>query len=158
MTGLTFSRPWRSKSLFASKLIRISINKRTRGVRVRYDAILPPFISIKWCPRSYSHTGPWSLYISIFIYLYLYLYLSIYLSIYLSLSIYLYLSISLCALCWVCFQGADWPGVRRWPRGWRKWTSWMSEHRFENVEVLPLVVLPSYAAGEEAQGQKKYPR
>ena len=41
-------RPWKAKSPFAfgSKPIKISINKGTLGVRVRYDAVLLPFMSI----------------------------------------------------------------------------------------------------------------
>ena len=35
-------RPWKSKSPFASRPIKTSINKGTRGVRVRYDTVLPP--------------------------------------------------------------------------------------------------------------------
>ena len=42
-------RPWKSKSAFASRHITISRklkNTRTQGVRARYDALLPPVISI----------------------------------------------------------------------------------------------------------------
>ena len=50
-------RPWKAQSPFASRHIRISIRKGTRGVRTRYDTVLLPFISIVRCPRSSSHTG-----------------------------------------------------------------------------------------------------
>ena len=54
MTGRMFHRtkemiprrPWKAKSPFASRPIRISINKGMRGVSVRYVAVLLPFISI----------------------------------------------------------------------------------------------------------------
>ena len=35
-------RPWKSKSPFASRPMKTSINKGTRGVRARYDAVRPP--------------------------------------------------------------------------------------------------------------------
>ena len=38
------------KSPFASRPIKININKGTRGVHVRYDAVLLPFISIVRSP------------------------------------------------------------------------------------------------------------
>ena len=58
MTGRRFHRttemiphrPWKAKSPFASRPIKISINKGTRGVRARYDAVLLPFISIVRSP------------------------------------------------------------------------------------------------------------
>ena len=58
MTGRRFHRtteviprrPWKSKSPFAPRLIKITINKGTRGVRASYDAVLPPFISIVRSP------------------------------------------------------------------------------------------------------------
>ena len=53
MTGRRFHRttpaiprrPWKSKSPFASRPLKTSIKKGTRGVRTRYDTVLPPFIS-----------------------------------------------------------------------------------------------------------------
>ena len=64
MTGRRFHRttealprrPWKAKRFFASRPIKISIKKGTRGVRTRYDTVLFPFISI--VPRSSSHVGP----------------------------------------------------------------------------------------------------
>ena len=39
-------RPWKSKSPFASRTIKTSKNTGTQGVHARYDAVLPPIISI----------------------------------------------------------------------------------------------------------------
>ena len=54
MTGRRFhrtmdmilARPWKSKSPSASTLIKQCTNKGTQGVQARYDAELPPIISI----------------------------------------------------------------------------------------------------------------
>ena len=51
-------RPWKSKSPFASRPIKISIKRGTRGVRVRYDAYFPhsflsygpPVVQSYWFP------------------------------------------------------------------------------------------------------------
>ena len=43
-------RPWKAKNPFASRPIKVSINKGTRGVRTRYDTVPLPFISIARCP------------------------------------------------------------------------------------------------------------
>ena len=40
------ARPWQSKTFFVSNPMKISTNKGMRGVRARYDAVLPPNISI----------------------------------------------------------------------------------------------------------------
>ena len=58
MTGRRFhhttevipSRPWKAKSPFASRPMKISIKKGMWGVRTRYDTVLLPFISIVRCP------------------------------------------------------------------------------------------------------------
>ena len=58
MTGQRFHRttevmprrPWKSKSSFASRPIKISENTGTQRVRARYDEVLPPFISIVRSP------------------------------------------------------------------------------------------------------------
>ena len=42
--------PWKSKSPCASRPTKASIIKGTQGVRVRYDTVLPPSISIVWSP------------------------------------------------------------------------------------------------------------
>ena len=54
MTGRRFHRtteaiprrPWKSKSPFAFRPMQISIKRWTRGVCARYDAVLPPLISV----------------------------------------------------------------------------------------------------------------
>ena len=43
-------RPGSLKAPFAFRPMKISIKKGTRGVHARYDAELPPFISIVRCP------------------------------------------------------------------------------------------------------------
>ena len=43
-------RPWKSKSPFASRPMKINTKEGTRGVRARYDAALPPFISVVRAP------------------------------------------------------------------------------------------------------------
>ena len=43
-------RPWKAEPFFASRPIKISIKKGTRGVRTRYDTVLLPFISTVRCP------------------------------------------------------------------------------------------------------------
>ena len=43
--------PWKSKKPIASRLLEINIDKGTRGVRARYDVVLPPFTSIVLSPR-----------------------------------------------------------------------------------------------------------
>ena len=63
MTGRRFHRiteviprrPWKSKSPFASRPIKISINKGTRGLHARYDRVLPPFIHIVGSPGRPVH-------------------------------------------------------------------------------------------------------
>ena len=43
-------RPWKSKNPFASRPMKISIERATQGVRARYDAVLPPFIPVVRSP------------------------------------------------------------------------------------------------------------
>ena len=58
MTGRRFHRtaeaiprqPWKSKSPFAYRCMKISIKRGTRGARARYDVALPPFISVVRSP------------------------------------------------------------------------------------------------------------
>ena len=58
MTGRRFHRtteaiprrPWKAKSPFASRPMKINIKEGTQGVRARYDAVLPPFISFVRSP------------------------------------------------------------------------------------------------------------
>ena len=57
MTGRRFHRtteaiprrPWKARSPFASRPIRISIKKGTRGMRTTYNTVLRPYISIVRC-------------------------------------------------------------------------------------------------------------
>ena len=51
-------RPWKAKSTFASRPIKINLNKGTRGVRVRCDAVLLPFISIGRSPGKRGEQWP----------------------------------------------------------------------------------------------------
>ena len=50
ITELIPCRPWKSKSPFASRPMKINIRKGTRGVRATYDEVLPPYISVVWSP------------------------------------------------------------------------------------------------------------
>ena len=58
MTGRLFHRtteviprrPWKAKSTFASRPIKMSIKKGTRRVRTRYEKVLLAFISFVQCP------------------------------------------------------------------------------------------------------------
>ena len=65
MTGRRFHRttevmqrcPWKSKSPLLPDLLNEAYTTG-RGARTRYDAVLPPFISIVRCPPSSSHPVP----------------------------------------------------------------------------------------------------
>ena len=57
-TEVITCRPWKSKSPFASRHVKISIRKGTRGVRTRCDTLLPSIRFHCAVPRSASHTCP----------------------------------------------------------------------------------------------------